>query len=213
MAALVSQETTEHPFSKSAIWPHLYINVCILQVTFTSDAGWASRWKLIFTYCQTPQIASKDSLGKNQRQFQLKLSEGNLQQTLSPSGNSDTVISLCHLTSGGSLAPRWRSPNQIANPHWLRQKWCQGRRSPGHCLIWSKHCNACFLGYFMTCLKNDFVWQGSPLMYEMLPQDFSTSTHTTFSHTQSCTNSGRIIELLVLSRSWIRGTAPGPKAC
>ena len=42
----------------------------------------------------------------------------------------------------------------------------------------------------MTCLKNDLVWQGSPLMYEVLPQDFSTSTHTAFSHTQSCTVGG-----------------------
>lgn len=54
------------------------------------------------------------------------------------------------------------------------------RQSPDHCLIWSKHWNTCFLGSFMTCLKNDFVHHGRPLMYEVLPQDFSTSMWTTF---------------------------------
>lgn len=63
-----------------------------------------------------------------------------------------------------------------------------------------------FLGYFMTCLKNDFVHRGRPLMYEVLPQDFSTSgVCTTSFYVHSYTNSVSIIELLLLSMPYIRG--------
>lgn len=71
----------------------------------------------------------KASLGRNQRPLQPKLSKGNLKQTLSPSGDADTLISLSHLTEGASLAPRWRGALIRYQAHAASEMMSDERRS------------------------------------------------------------------------------------
>lgn len=164
-----------HSWHKPAIWPHLYINVTALSraPSFLRLAPFSVASSSL-PITELHKELRKASLGKNQRPLQPKLSKGNLKQTLSPSGDADTLISLSHLTEGASLAPRWRGALIRYQARAASEMMSDERRSLGHCLIWSKHWNTCVWGCFMTCLKNDFVHHGRPLMYEVLPRDFST---------------------------------------